>query len=486
MTAELSAGQRLLDKYTLLRSLGEGGMASVWVARDETLEIDVAIKFIRADLAHPGLTERLLNEARAAAKLEHPAIVRVREFGRTVAGDPFIVMELLNGEDLASRIRRERRIDPIEAVRILIPIAHALATAHGKGIVHRDLKPDNVFISERDGGRLQPKLVDFGIAKLDREGSKRLTQAGAIFGSPAYMSPEQARGKDVDARADVWSFCVMLYEIITGRLPFDAPTHAALVCAILESAPIPAHELGGGDPSLWAIIDRGLRKDPDQRWQSMRELGAELARWLLAREVVDDASGAALTSTWSEHSARSRAVSGTAYRVYSDADENAETAVATQLSFQNAGTGTKPPSGNLRKIALIAAAAFAVTLLVTVPVLYKALGSNPTSAEPASATPPVAASSESPAVTATTATATATEPPAPVVEPAPAASASAGEPDVADAPKPAAPSKPIVRAPSPKPTVKPATKPATKPTAKPIEKPAPKPANPDLDIKTTL
>ena len=246
------------------------------------------------------LTSRLLQEARAAARLGHPAIVRVSDFGKTDRGDPYIVMELLNGEDLGAAIKRRGPIQPLRAVRTLLPIADALATAHAKKIVHRDLKPENIFLAQTEDGKTQPKLVDFGIAKFEREDTQRITQVGAAMGSPAYMSPEQARGLDVDPRTDVWAFSVVLYEALTGQLPFAGNSYTALVCSILESQPKPVTELSAGDAELWAIIARGLAKEPDQRWPNMREIGAALARWAMARGAADDLTGASLQSAWIE------------------------------------------------------------------------------------------------------------------------------------------------------------------------------------------
>ncbi len=485
MTSELSTGTVVAEKYRLVHRLGEGGMASVWLAHNETLDIDVAIKFIRADLQHPGLTNRLLQEARAAAKLEHPAIVRVSDYGKTVAGDPYIVMELLRGEDLGAVLRREHRLNAIEAVRILLPIAHALAMAHSKGIVHRDLKPDNVFLVERDDGKIQPKLVDFGIAKLDNPAdSKRLTQVGATLGSPAYMSPEQARGTDVDARSDIWSFCVLLYEAITGQLPFEGPSHTALVCAILEAKPVPSTELGGGDAALWAILDRGLRKDPAMRFSSMRELGAALARWLMGRSVVEDVAGTSLASTWNDANSSQQVRT---YREYSDVDVTGETAVATQLSFQ------QPPEVPTRaprtRMLLIAAAAFLLTAAIAVSVVLKLVLSDDDGAKtPASATPALAAEPSAPApsaVPATTAPAASAEP-QPSVQPQPSAAPSASVASAQDQQKPKVEPKHVISKAKPIAKAKPVTIAKPKPTTTAKPKPAPTTKPPELDIKTTF
>src|SRR5687768_10390405 len=214
-------GHIIAGKYELEELLGQGGMGAVWRARNVALDSLVALKVLRSTSDRAALSERLVQEARAAAKLTHPAIVKVFDVGQTESGDPFIVMELLHGSSLGTILATESRISSIQAARILLPIADALSLAHSKGIIHRDLKPDNVFVVH-DGSSVQPKLVDFGIVKMQQDdGESHLTQAGAVLGSPDYMSPEQARGQDdVGLGTDVWSFSVVLYEAITGRPPF--------------------------------------------------------------------------------------------------------------------------------------------------------------------------------------------------------------------------------------------------------------------------
>ncbi len=273
-------------------------MGWVWVAHDEQLDVDIAIKLIRDDVSVPAAAERLLTEARALARIEHAGIVHVVDFGRTGRKDPFIAMELLEGEDLGQILEREERLPPIKAVRLLLPVAEALGAAHTRGIVHRDLKPDNVFLV-RVGNRIQPKLIDFGIAKLDLQ--SKHTQAGVALGSPDYMAPEQARGlRDVDHRADIWAFCILVYETITGHVPFEDASYNAVLRHVIES-PIPSiFEHGVDAPELWAILQRGFEKDREQRFQSMRELGAALANWLMDQGIREDAAGRSLRAVWIE------------------------------------------------------------------------------------------------------------------------------------------------------------------------------------------
>jgi eukaryotic-like serine/threonine-protein kinase len=285
-------------KYRLERLLGEGGMGTVWAARNTALDALVAVKLINgADRA--SLSARLLKEARAAARLRHPAIVRVFDVGETQHGDPFIVMELLEGSSLADRLDQDVTLEPVAAVRLLLPIAEALSTAHAAHIVHRDLKPDNIFVVE-EGGRIQPKLLDFGIVQVGIGPSvTRLTEDGEFVGTPAYMSPEQARGAaDIGRATDVWSFCLMLYECVSGRLPFDSESYNALMRQIVEDTPLTLAELGASDAPLSSIVEIGMAKEPERRWPSMDALGAALAQWLVERGVDEDATLKPLRSTW--------------------------------------------------------------------------------------------------------------------------------------------------------------------------------------------
>jgi serine/threonine-protein kinase len=304
-------GDLIHDKYLLVRPLGQGGMGTVWVAQNTVLQVSVAVKLIALGDQHDDAdetAERLLREARAAARLDHPAIVRVFDFGRTDHGDPFIVMELLHGESLADTLARDSRMTGVQAVRAMLPIADALASAHDKGVVHRDVKPENVILSATEDGRSQPKLLDFGIASLQEKSTKitqekRLTREGSVVGTPAYMSPEQAMGKaDLDQRTDVWSFGVMLYELTTGRLPFDADNYNALLYEIINRVPEPVTTHAAGDDELWQIIEVALRKRPEERWGSMHAFGEALALWLVDRGVNDDICAASLRSTWLDSS----------------------------------------------------------------------------------------------------------------------------------------------------------------------------------------
>jgi serine/threonine-protein kinase len=290
-------GDNIDDKYTLIRKIGEGGMGAVWVAHNNVLDVHCAIKLIDLGTSSRDVSQRLLDEARAAAKLGHASIVRVLDYGETTYNDPFIAMELLDGEDLAMWMQRQSQTDAILAVQMLLPIAHALATAHSKGIVHRDVKPENIFLAKDETVGTQPKLLDFGIVRV--EGApRRLTLDGAVLGTPDYMSPEQARGLATTGTTDLWSFCVVLFELIAGRRPFEGDNYNSLMRAIIEEEPPTLLELGLADDELSTIVHRGLRKESARRWSAMRELGEELALWLEGHNIHEDVTGASLKRSW--------------------------------------------------------------------------------------------------------------------------------------------------------------------------------------------
>jgi len=290
-------------RYVLIEPLGKGGMGVVWKARSTALDVEVAVKLVRGTTPSAEAFKRMAREAHAAARLGHPAMATVLDFGATPSGDPYVVMELLHGESLGEVLGRERRVETLRAISLLLPIMDGLREAHDKGIVHRDIKPENLFLSKTARGRLQPKVLDFGIAKLEQatDSSTRLTQDGAVLGSPGYFSPEQARGQtDIDFRTDIWSISVVLYELITGELPFTGPNYNALLMSILKDTPKPITAYGYGDDELWRILQRGLHRDRERRWASMWELGRALAKWLHDKGMRSDAAARSLEEVWLE------------------------------------------------------------------------------------------------------------------------------------------------------------------------------------------
>jgi serine/threonine-protein kinase len=304
--AGFRAGDLIGERYQLCECIGAGAMGAVFRAHDRLLDAEIAMKLVRVDPDHPDAeraTQRLLLEARAIARISHPGIVRIFDFG-CVGGVPFIAMELLSGESLLELMLREGPMDPIRAVQLLLPVSDAISVGHRRAVVHRDIKPENVFLATDELGRVQPKLVDFGVARL-REGGSRLTRPGALMGTPDYMAPEQAQAEpDVDHRADVWAFAVVLYELMTMRRPFSDGKrgYLSILKAIVADEPPSLVEAGIMDQGLWSIIERALEKRRERRWQSMREFGDALAEWLLDKGVEEDAYGAALRTRWAKQS----------------------------------------------------------------------------------------------------------------------------------------------------------------------------------------
>ena len=276
-------GSTLDARYRILRVIGEGGMGVVYEAQHVMIEKHVAIKVLRETFtSRPDVVERFRQEAKSASKIGHPNIVDVSDFGETPSGQSYIVMEMLTGEDLADVLGRERALPPGRAVRIMYQVARALHATHRKNIVHRDLKPENVYLIERDGSADVVKIVDFGVAKMndvETAAGRRLTRTGMIFGTPEYMSPEQALGRPFDHRVDIYALGAIFFELLTGRVPFEGENFMEILAKHAHARLPTLREANPGtrvSAELEGVVMRALHKEPAQRYQSMGELAAEL------------------------------------------------------------------------------------------------------------------------------------------------------------------------------------------------------------------
>jgi serine/threonine-protein kinase len=292
-------GQLIAGKYRVERVIGEGGMGTVVCARHEILDVRVAIKVLSAEYTkEAAITARFLREARAVARLKSEHVAHVMDVGTTEQGQPFIVMELLDGENLEERLRLGP-LRTIVAVDLFLQALEALAHAHALGIVHRDLKPANLFVATLPGGRRVVKVLDFGIAKLiDSVAGTEAVRAGGVttgehvaLGSPSYMAPEQVQGLDIDPRADIWALGAILYELLTAKTAFAGKTVGEIFAAILHTDPPPLRSIVPDAPAgLEAVIQRCLERPPESRYADVAEL---------ARAVAPFGSGA-----WSGHVSR--------------------------------------------------------------------------------------------------------------------------------------------------------------------------------------
>ena len=304
-------GDVLAGKYTVERVLGVGGMGVVVAARHIHLDEHVAIKFmLPAVAAHGGeLVARFMREGRAAAKIRSEHVARVTDVGTLEHGVPYLVMEYLRGRDLQEVLDAEGQLPAEDALDFVLQAGEALAEAHSLGIVHRDLKPANLFLAHRADGSPCIKVLDFGISKMSTAGESGVTRSQATMGSPLYMSPEQVMSAgNVDARADIWSLGVILYQLVAGRLPFEGESVAQVVFKVVQAPAPPLREIVPHvHPAVDAAVMRCLEKDRAARFQSVGELAVALASAAPARAEV---SIERITRLLSNNSSRPPATSG--------------------------------------------------------------------------------------------------------------------------------------------------------------------------------
>jgi serine/threonine-protein kinase len=284
---EVKQGEILAGKYRIERVLGQGGMGVVVAATHLHLDQLVALKFLLPEaITNSEIQGRFAREARAAAKMRSEHVARVIDVGMLETGMPFIVMEYLQGTDLSDYARQQGPLPIAQAVELTLQACEGLAEAHSLGIVHRDLKPANLFLAERPDRTVCLKILDFGISKVGASAAGTtdfaMTKTGAVLGSPYYMPPEQMRSsRAVDARADIWSLGVILYELVVGRVPFDAPSLPHL-CAMILTDPLPAPRTLKPDipPRFEAVLLRCLEKEPENRYQNVGDFAIALAEFV--------------------------------------------------------------------------------------------------------------------------------------------------------------------------------------------------------------
>lgn len=285
-----------VDRYRVERLIGAGGFGAVYRAHHVHSQQPVALKLLRRDLAaDPRMIRRFFTEAQAAAAIDDPRIVRVTDCGETSTGDAFLVMELLEGTDLRERSRSPDGLTQRRVVEILIEVLEALEVAHTRGVVHRDLKPANVFLANI-AGEERVKLLDFGISKVRvTDGQHAMTLSNISLGTPTYMAPEQMRSaRDVDGRADVYAVAAMAYELLCSVPPFEGQTYEGLVLQVLTEPPAPLSQRNPRlQKALCATVERGLAKDPDERWQSAKAF-ADALRAVLPLATTDTVSEGAM------------------------------------------------------------------------------------------------------------------------------------------------------------------------------------------------
>ncbi|MDI1447331.1 serine/threonine-protein kinase [Polyangium sp. 6x1] len=289
----LQPGNIIEGKYRIVGLLGQGGMGAVYEGENERIHRRVAIKVLHASVSgKEDVVQRFEREAQAAGRIGSEHIVEVLDLGNLPTGERFMVMEFLDGQSLGDRIKKRKRLTPQELAPLIHGLLEGLAAAHDAGIVHRDLKPDNVYLINNKNQRDFVKILDFGVSKfsaLDTDMS--MTKTGAVMGTPYYMSPEQARGGKIDARSDLYSVGVVMYQAITGRLPFQAQTFNELVFKIALESPDPAELVVPNlEPNFAAIIAKAMIRDANIRFQTAREFQAAVAQWMMANPAGPELS----------------------------------------------------------------------------------------------------------------------------------------------------------------------------------------------------
>jgi serine/threonine-protein kinase len=435
-------GDVIAGKYTVEAIIGEGGMGVVVAARHLELDQRVAIKFLLPEIATQGTAaERFRREARSAARIRGEHVCRVLDVGTLPSGVPFLVMEHLEGCDLALELDRRGRLPLGEAVEYVLQACEGLAEAHAANIVHRDLKPANLFLAARADGSRRVKLLDFGVSKSltdSGEGNHALTQTSSLVGSPLYMSPEQlSSSKSVDARSDIWALGAVLYELVAGKPPFNGESIPQLVHAVMNNKPASLEALDASLPrGIDAVVLRALQKQRDDRYPSVAELAKELAPFAPRHALLSVSRVSRLLA--SSEQRRASAAQGFAATESSDEPpQRASNAQGTPLAWSSEKRETRRRIGVGVVLALLSAAAV---------LLYLWRARTPEVAAPAhDAGDEVHVAAPAPAEPPTTRAAAATSPEPAPVEPEPSAPNEQPLPE----PLPSEGATPAVAAPAP-------------------------------------
>ncbi len=277
-------GKEIAGQFRVVERIGVGGMGAVYRAEQPEMNRSVAVKILHAKyLSRADLVARFRREARAMSQLSHPNTARVFLYGQLEDGTCYFVMEYLRGKNLARVVREQGPMEPGRAIDVMVQVCGALEEAHRAGIIHRDLKPENIFLTTQGGIEDFPKVLDFGLAKVTeqqmRPGSLVLTREGMVFGTPEFMSPEQAQGKKLDPRSDIYSLACIMYEMLTGKLPFEAKRPMEYIKLHVDAVPRPLSECAPGrsfPAGLQEVLYKALAKDPNDRFGSAAEFAQAL------------------------------------------------------------------------------------------------------------------------------------------------------------------------------------------------------------------